>query len=126
MTATPAQPPDRDRAAHGPLIIEDAAYAYLVEHPPPPLAATAPDITVYVSGCPKASPPASASASSSPRRPSCLSLERAIRATTWNTPALTTAIACRWLEDGTVDHLEAQKRKMPRPVRPSPANHWRA
>jgi DNA-binding transcriptional MocR family regulator len=38
------------------------------------------------------------------------SLERAIRATTWNTPALTTAIACRWLEDGTVDHLEAQKR----------------
>ncbi|MFJ1707420.1 hypothetical protein [Kitasatospora sp. NPDC088346] len=30
--------------------------------------------------------------------------------TTWNTPARTTAIACRWLEDGTVDHLEAQKR----------------
>lgn len=35
---------------HGPLIIEDASYAYLVEGPPPPLAATAPDITVYVSG----------------------------------------------------------------------------
>lgn len=38
------------------------------------------------------------------------SLERAIRATTWNTPALTTAIACRLLDDGTVDQLEARKR----------------
>ncbi|MFJ9850311.1 PLP-dependent aminotransferase family protein [Streptomyces sp. NPDC101150] len=95
---------------HGLLIIEDAAYAYLVEDPPAPLAASAPDITVYVSALSKSvatglrvgfvvAPPS--------RVPS---LERAIRATTWNTPALTTAIACRWLEDGTVDHLEAQKR----------------
>lgn len=95
---------------HGSLIIEDASYAYLVEDPPPPLAATAPDITVYVSGLSKSiatglrvgfvvTPPSAVP-----------SLERAIRATTWNTPALTTAIACRWLEDGTVDHLEARKR----------------
>ncbi|MGT2526070.1 aminotransferase-like domain-containing protein [Streptomyces nojiriensis] len=95
---------------HGPLIIEDASYAYLVEDPPPPLVATAPDITVYVSGLSKSiatglrvgfvlAPPDAVP-----------SLERAIRATTWNTPALTTAIACRWLDDGTVLHLEAQKR----------------
>ncbi|MFD4602696.1 PLP-dependent aminotransferase family protein [Streptomyces sp. NPDC058464] len=95
---------------HGPLIIEDASYAYLAEDPPPPLAATAPDITVYVSGLSKSvatglrvgfvvAPPSAVP-----------SLERAIRATTWNTPALTTAIACRWLDDGTVDHLEARKR----------------
>ncbi|WP_369230788.1 PLP-dependent aminotransferase family protein [Streptomyces sp. R21] len=95
---------------HGSLIIEDASYAYLAEDPPPPLADTAPDITVYVSGLSKSiatglrvgfvvAPPSMVS-----------SLERAIRATTWNTPALTTAIACRWLDDGTVDHLEAQKR----------------
>ncbi|MFG2177772.1 PLP-dependent aminotransferase family protein [Streptomyces abikoensis] len=95
---------------YGPLIIEDASYAYLVEDPPPPLAATAPDITVHVSGLSKniatglrvgfvLAPP-----------PAVPSLERTIRATTWNTPALTTAIACRWLDDGTVNHLEAQKR----------------
>ncbi|MFB6521058.1 PLP-dependent aminotransferase family protein [Streptomyces sp. NPDC056401] len=95
---------------YGALIIEDASYAYLVEAPPPPLTATAPDITVYVSGVSKSvatglrigfvvAPPSVVP-----------SLERAIRVTTWNTPALTTAIACRWLEDGTVDHLEAQKR----------------
>ncbi|MBF9067117.1 aminotransferase-like domain-containing protein [Streptacidiphilus fuscans] len=95
---------------HGPLVIEDASYAYLVEDPPPPLAATAPDITVYVSGLSKSvatglrvgfvvAPPSTVP-----------SLERAIRATTWNTPALTTAIACRLLDDGTVDQLEARKR----------------
>jgi DNA-binding transcriptional MocR family regulator len=37
-------------------------------------------------------------------------LERVIRATTWHTPGLTAAIASRWLDDGTVDRLEAQKR----------------
>ncbi|MGW4028769.1 aminotransferase-like domain-containing protein [Streptomyces sp. NPDC004838] len=95
---------------HGSLIVEDASYAYLVEDPPPPLAASVPDMTVYVSGLSKSvatglrvglvvAPPAVVP-----------SLERAIRATTWNTPALTTAIACRWLDDGTADHLEAQKR----------------
>ncbi|MFF0739116.1 PLP-dependent aminotransferase family protein [Streptomyces sp. NPDC004111] len=95
---------------YGPLLIEDASYAYLVEDPPPPLAATAPDVTVYVSGLSKSiatglrvgfvlAPPSAVPA-----------LERAIRATTWNTPALTTAIACRWLDDGTVHRLEARKR----------------
>ena len=95
---------------HGLLIIEDASYAYLAEQPPPPLAALAPEITVYVSGLSKnvatglrvgfvAAPAALVPA-----------IERAIRATTWNTPAITTAIACRWLEDGTVSRLEARKR----------------
>ncbi|CAM5485512.1 GntR family transcriptional regulator [Streptomyces spiroverticillatus] len=95
---------------HGALLLEDASYAYLAEAPPPPLAATAPDITVYVSGLSKSiatglrvgfvlAPP-----------PLVSPLERAVRATTWNTPALTTALACRWLDDGTADQLEAQKR----------------
>jgi DNA-binding transcriptional MocR family regulator len=38
-------------------------------------------------------------------------LERAIRATTWNTPATMTAIVCGWIEDGTVARLEAEKRR---------------
>jgi DNA-binding transcriptional MocR family regulator len=38
-------------------------------------------------------------------------IERAIRVTTWCTPGVTTAIACAWLEDGTVERLEAQKRQ---------------
>ncbi|MEU2236319.1 PLP-dependent aminotransferase family protein [Streptomyces vietnamensis] len=108
-------PADRTRLTeiarqHGPLIIEDASYAYLVEDPPPPLVATAPDITVYVSGLSK-SVATGLRVGFVVAPPSVVpSLERAIRATTWNTPALTTAIVCRWLDDGTVDHLEAQKR----------------
>ncbi|MFJ9782249.1 PLP-dependent aminotransferase family protein [Amycolatopsis sp. NPDC101161] len=96
---------------HGATIIEDASYAYLAEDAPPPLAMLAPEATVYVSGLSKSvatglrvgfvvAPPELVPA-----------LETAIRATTWNTPALTTAIARRWLEDGTVARLEARKRE---------------
>jgi DNA-binding transcriptional MocR family regulator len=38
-------------------------------------------------------------------------LERTIRATTWNTPGVLTAIASTWLDDGTVMQLEAEKRQ---------------
>lgn len=92
------------------LIIEDASYAYLVDRPPPPLAATAPDITVYVSGLSKnvaTGLRVGFVAAPLTRMPA---IERAIRATTWNTPAITTAIATRWLEDGTVARLEDEKR----------------
>jgi DNA-binding transcriptional MocR family regulator len=95
---------------HGLLIIEDAAYAYLAEKSPSPLAALAPELTVYVSGLSK-------NVSTGLRvgfvsAPTALvpAIERAIRATTWNTPAVMTAIACRWLDDGTVDRLETSKR----------------
>ncbi len=95
---------------HGLLIIEDAAYAYLAEQPPPPLAALAPETTVYVSGLSKSV--ATGLRVGFVAAPAALVplIGRAIRATTWNTPAITTAIACRWLEDGTVSRLEASKR----------------
>ena len=95
---------------HGLLIIEDAAYAFLVEQPPTPLAALAPESTLYVSGLSK-------SVATGLRFGFVVAptefievLERAIRATTWNTPALMTAIATGWLNDGTVTRLEAEKR----------------
>jgi DNA-binding transcriptional MocR family regulator len=37
-------------------------------------------------------------------------LERALRACSWSTPGLTSALACAWLEDGTVARLESRKR----------------
>ena len=103
--------PDRARLVgiarrHGQLLIEDASYAYLAEDPPPPLAALAPDITVYVSGLSKSVATGLRVGYLAARAALVPALERAIRATTWNTPALT----CRWLNDGTADELEAQKR----------------
>lgn len=95
---------------HGLLLIEDASYAYLVDSPPPPLAATAPDITVYVSGLSKNVATGLRVGSWSHRESACApSNERSGRRR--GTPVrLTAAIAARWLEDGTVARLEADKR----------------
>ena len=111
---------------HGLLIIEDASYAYLAEEPPPPLAALAPDITVYVSGLSKSV--ATGLRVGFVAAPAALvpAIERAIRATTWNTPAITTAIACRWLDDGTVAASKPTSGMTRRRGSPSPATFWRA
>jgi DNA-binding transcriptional MocR family regulator len=95
---------------HGLLIIEDAAYAFLAEGSPPPLMTLAPETTVYVSGLSKNV--ATGIRFGFVAAPTTLvpAIERTIRATTWNTPAIMTAIACRWLDDGTVARLEADKR----------------
>ena len=96
---------------HSLMIIEDAAYAFLADDAPPPLASLAPECTVYVGGLSKsvatglrvgfiAAPPAWVSR-----------LERTIMATTWNVPGVMSAIAVAWIEDGTVARLEAQKRE---------------
>ncbi|TDB76359.1 PLP-dependent aminotransferase family protein [Micromonospora sp. KC723] len=95
---------------HGQLLIEDASYAYLVENPPTPVVTLAPDITIYVSGLSKSIATGLRVGYLAAPDPLVPALERAIRATTWNTPALTVTIACRWLDDGTIDQLEAHKR----------------
>lgn len=93
------------------LIIEDAAYAFLASQPPPPLAALAPDITIYVSGLSKSVATGLRVGFVSAPPTLVPAIERAIRATSWNTAAVMTALACRWLDDGTVRRLEAAKRQ---------------
>lgn len=95
---------------HGLLIIEDAAYAFLAEQPPEPLAALAPEATIYVSGLSKSVATGLRVGFVAAPAPWVPQLERAIRATTWNTPGVMTAIGCVWLEDGTVARLESEKR----------------
>jgi len=96
---------------HQLMIVEDAAYAFLAEHAPPPVASLAPERTVYVGGFSKsvatglrvgfiAAPPAWVKA-----------LERTVMATTWNVAGVMSALAVAWIEDGTVAQLEAQKRE---------------
>ncbi|WP_424705183.1 PLP-dependent aminotransferase family protein [Klebsiella pneumoniae] len=96
---------------HDLLIIEDAAYARLVSHPPPPVVSYAPERTVYVTGFSKniATGLRVGVVISPPRyRPE---IERSIRATTWNTPTLISSLICAWIEDGTVARFETQKRQ---------------
>ncbi|MDF3836726.1 PLP-dependent aminotransferase family protein [Cupriavidus basilensis] len=96
---------------HDFLIIEDGAYAFLAEPAPRPVFTCAPGRTVYVSGLSK-------SVASGLRlgfvvAPLAMvpALERAIRVSTWNTPSLTVALGCHWIEAGLVDELEDRKRK---------------
>jgi len=96
---------------HGLMLIEDAAYAFLAERAPPPLAALAPERTVYVSSLSKSVATGLRVGFVCAPREWIPALERTIRATTWNTPATMTAIACGWIEDGTVASLEADKRQ---------------
>lgn len=93
------------------LVIEDTAYGYLVRRPPPPVAIYAPERTVYITGFSKnvaTGLRVGAVVCPASFRPL---LERAVRATTWNTPSLMTALVCNWIEDGTVARFETLKRR---------------
>lgn len=96
---------------HRLLLIEDAAYAFLADHPPAPLKTLAPDLTVYVSGFSKNIATGLRVGYVVAPLKWVPALERAIRATTWNTPGVMTALVCGWIDDGTVRRLEAQKRE---------------
>ncbi len=96
---------------HGLILIEDGAYAFLEEGAPPPLAALAPETTVYVSSLSKGVATGLRVGLVHAPQEWVARLERTIRATTWNTPATMTAIACGWIEDGTVARLETEKRR---------------
>ncbi|ANG62237.1 GntR family transcriptional regulator [Marinobacterium aestuarii] len=96
---------------HDLLIIEDAAYAFLAQQPPAPLAMLAPERTLYISGLSKSVATGLRIGFIVTPLPWVPRIERAIRATTWNTPGVMTAIACGWIDDGTVTRLEAEKRQ---------------
>lgn len=95
----------------GLLLIEDGAYAFLAGDPPVPLRALAPELTVYVSGFSKNIATGLRVGYVVAPLQWVAAIERAIRATTWNTPGVMTAMVCGWVEDGTVARLEAEKRR---------------
>jgi len=96
---------------HDLTLIEDAAYAFLAEDAPMPLAELAPERTVYVSGLSKSVATGLRVGFIAAPAHWMKALERTLMATTWNTPGVMTAIAVGWLDDGTVTQLEAQKRE---------------
>lgn len=96
--------------AHDLMIIEDAAYAFLAQDPPPPIVELASERTLYVSGFSKNIATGLRVGFVAAPLHWVDALKRTVKATTWNTPGVMTAITCAWLDDGTVDTLEAQKR----------------
>lgn len=99
---------------HNVWIIEDASYAFLVESAPPPLVQMAPHRTVYVSSLSKSVggglrlgylvvPPVLIQR--------CV---RVLRSIVWSQPTLPALLAAHWLNDGTVERLEGEKRRAAR------------
>ncbi|WP_159911279.1 PLP-dependent aminotransferase family protein [Pantoea sp. 18069] len=96
---------------HGVIIIEDGAYSFLAQDPPPPLAMLAPECTVYVSGFSKNVAAGLRVGCVAAPLPWVAKMERVIRATIWNTPGVMTALVSNWVDDGTVARLEEEKRR---------------
>ncbi|MFG6661453.1 PLP-dependent aminotransferase family protein [Sulfitobacter sp. 915] len=97
--------------AHDLLLIEDAAYAFLEPDPPPSLIALAPERTIYVGGFSK-------SLATGLRLGYLIAptthidrLLEAVRATTWNAPALISGLVTGWMEDGTLANSEETRRR---------------
>ncbi len=109
----PPRATGRNRPQAWAFIVEDAAYAFLAEQAPPLV--IAPETTVYVSGSSKSV--ATGLRFGFIAAPTTLvpAIERTIRATTWNTPAVMTAIACQWIDDGTVTCWRPTSAPMPEP-----------
>ncbi|MFF9838677.1 PLP-dependent aminotransferase family protein [Streptomyces sp. NPDC013740] len=92
------------------LLVEDDTYGFLVPDGPPPLQVLAPERTFHIGSLSKnlstglrvghvVAPPRHVSA-----------LTRALRASSWGVSSVTTALATRWLADGTVARLEKTRR----------------
>ena len=96
---------------HDLLIIEDAAYAFLEPDPPPSMMSLAPERTVYVGGFSKSMATGLRLGYVVAPDTHIDNLLEAIRATTWNAPALISGLVTNWIADGTLAKSEAHRRK---------------
>jgi DNA-binding transcriptional MocR family regulator len=97
---------------HDVPIIEDDIYGRLARHAPPPLAALGPEIVYYIGGLAKCLSPALRVAYVVlPNLRTAARLSGAIRAMTSMSSPLTTAIATRWIQNGTAEAVVKAIRK---------------
>lgn len=96
---------------HGIVLVEDDIYRAFADDPPAPIAARAPDSTIYVTGASKhLAPGLRVGALHAP--PGLRGrLLGALRDTLWMVAPLTVEILVRWLADGTGERLTAAKRQ---------------
>lgn len=96
---------------HDLLVIEDAAYAFLEPDPPTSLIALAPERTVYVGSFSKSLATGLRLGYVIAPATKINRLLEAIRATTWNAPALVSGLVTGWVEDGTLVSSEENRRR---------------
>ncbi|MBP7654971.1 MULTISPECIES: aminotransferase-like domain-containing protein [Pseudomonadota] len=96
---------------HGCLLIEDASYAFLVRAAAPPLAALAPERTAYVSSVSKSLASGLRFGFMAVPEVHAGKIKAAIRGSSWGLPSVITAMATRWIADGTVARQEQLMRR---------------
>ncbi len=88
--------------AHDLLIIEDGAYAFLESDPPTSFIELVPERTIHVGGFSKSLATGLRLGYLVTPSQHIPSLLEAIRATTWNAPAVISGLVTSWIEDGTL------------------------
>jgi DNA-binding transcriptional MocR family regulator len=95
---------------HGVALIEDDVYGFLRDAPLPPLAHYAPQHGIYITSTSKSLVPALRVGYVHAPRAEIEPIAAAVRATVYSAPPLMARIVARWLADGTVARLAAEKR----------------
>lgn len=96
---------------HDLVIVEDGTYAFLDTAAPPPLQTLAPERTVYVGSFSKSLAAGLRAGYLVTPNSFRTQLTRALRAISWGTSSLSTALVTRWLRDGTVSRMEKLRRE---------------
>lgn len=95
---------------HDCLIIEDAAYAFLVDDAPDPIVHLAPERTLYLSSVSKSVASGLRFGYVIAPQAYATRIKAVLRASSWSLPSLVTAMATRWMHDGTVKRIEGTQR----------------
>lgn len=96
--------------AHGLTIIEDDVCGFLLERTPPPIAAFAPDRTIFLTGLGKALAPAMRVGYLTAPDVLLARVQAALAITILFTSPMMAEVAATWIEDGTAARVVAQKR----------------
>ena len=90
---------------HDLIVVEDDVYGYLLDPRPPPIAALAPERTIYVTSASKSIGPGLRLGWIAGPANLMEALISALRSLCVTLPALTAELATLWIEDGTADRL---------------------
>jgi DNA-binding transcriptional MocR family regulator len=95
---------------HGVVLLEDDVYGFLLQKPPKPLPAFAPERGYYITSTSKSLAPGLRIGYVHVPSEAVERVAAALRATVYMATPLMAALATRWIEDGTADRLVQQKR----------------
>lgn len=95
---------------HGAVLIEDDLFGLLPHAAPPPLAAIAPEHTIYVTALSKSIAPGLRIGYVAAPERLWEGVRNAVRGTSWMATPLMAELASGWIRDGTADRLLAERR----------------